>query len=509
MTQDLKRRFIFSPRHRLTTDEVAAIATNGKIKVGFSNSALSRVVNSRKTIERIIKSGKPVYGVTTGFGNFKNKIISSKDIGALQENLLRSHSVGVGKPLSPEAVRAILMVRINSLSQGYSGIRKETLLLAVSFLNKGVTPFVPSQGSVGSSGDLAPLSHIGLVLIGEGKAWFEGKLISGAQALHRARLKPIKLEAKEGLAWNNGTSAMTGIGSLSLERMKKLIALADLACAMTLEAVCGVSGAFDPGIHLLRPHPGQIASAKNIKRYIEGSKLIDSVSHRVQDSYSLRCAPQVHGAVREAVFYVDSIVQRELNSVTDNPIIFSNPDRAISGGNFHGEPVAIAMDTLGIAAAEIANISERRTAKLMDASTNEGLPMFLVPNEKAGLHSGLMIAQYTAAALVSENKVLSHPASVDSIPTSANQEDHVSMGTIGARKAAEIVENAENVLAVEFLSAVQGIDFRGPKKLGKITKEAYQLIRSSVPFINNDRELWRDIEKVRALFPGLSGLLTV
>lgn len=500
----MAKNFPLGPDHHLTSRGVAQIAYNEKMRVVLSKRALMSTANSRRTIERIIRSGKPVYGVTTGFGNFKNKTISRADMSALQRNLIRSHSVGVGPAFPQEIVRAILTARINSLAQGYSGIRKETLLLACALLNKNVVPFVPSQGSVGSSGDLAPLSHMGLVLMGEGKAWYQGMLMPGKLALRRAGLRPVDLDAKEGLAWNNGTSAMVGVGSLCIERAHRLLTLADLASSMTLEASRGVRDAFDPSVHRLRPHPGQLISAKAIMRHISGSRLVDSAPDRVQDSYSLRCSPQVHGAARDASTYVSTVIERELNSVTDNPLVFSRPDRVISGGNFHGEPLAIAMDVLGIAMAEIADISERRIAKLMDASTNEGLPMFLVPPEKAGLHSGLMIAQYTAAALVSENKVLAHPASVDSIPTSANQEDHVSMGMVAARKALDIIRNTENVLAIEFLSATQGIEFRNPKKLGHGTGHAYRIIRKKVRSVNEDRELWEDIEKMRGLFANLT-----
>jgi histidine ammonia-lyase len=494
------------PDHHLDFKEVVRIA-NREVKVKLSAKALQGVLASRKVIERIVQEGKIVYGVTTGFGSFKNKRISEKDVSALQKNLIRSHSVGVGPAFAPEFVRAILAVRINSLVQGYSGIRPEVIQLACGLLNKNIIPFVPSQGSVGSSGDLAPLSHIGLVLMGEGRAWHKGELLSGKKALSRAGLKPIDFRAKEGLAWNNGTSTMTGVSAIAVSKAEELLALADLACAMTLEAVAGTKNALNENIHRLRPHPGQITAARNIAAYISGSRLVDSKADRVQDSYSLRCSPQVHGAAREAFSYVHNVVECELNSVTDNPLVFSNPDRVISGGNFHGEPVAIAMDTLGIAIAEIANISERRTAKLLDASTNEGLPMFLVPPKKAGLHNGLMIAQYTAAALVSENKVLAHPASVDSIPTSANQEDHVSMGTIAARKAWEIVRNAENVLAIEFITAAQGINFRDRKKLGHGTKKAYNIIRKKIPFLDDDRELWKDVENMKTLFGELLAIV--
>lgn len=481
----------------LTPADIFEISSNKNARVKLSEETKKRIIRSRKTVEKMIAEKRIVYGVTTGFGSFKDIAISPDQVEYLQKNLIRSHAAGVGELFSNEQVRAAMIVRLNSLSRGYSGVRLELLELLCDMINKHVVPVVPSQGSVGSSGDLAPLSHIGLVLMGEGEAIYNGKRMSGLNALQKAGLKPIVFAAKEGLAFNNGTSVMTGIASLAFVKAKRLIELADLAAALTLEAACGVSTAFDKRIHELRPHPGQQMAANNIRNYIAGSKLVDSMSGRVQDSYSLRCTPQVHGAIRDAVSYVERSLNIEINSVTDNPLIFSSTSEAISGGNFHGEPMAICFDALGIAMSEIANISERRTAKLVDPSTNAGLPAFLISDEKAGLHSGFMIAQYTAAALVSENKVLAHPASVDSIPTSANQEDHVSMGTIAVRKSIKIIENVENVLAIEFFTACQGIDFRNPKKLGKITSKAYKHIRSKTKFLKEDRQISLDIEKVK------------
>lgn len=485
------------PDHHLTVEEIAQVARNPRIKVQLTGAAKRKTIKAREVVERALKEKKIIYGITTGFGNFKNKVIDIKSVEDLQKNLIRSHSTGVGEPLTAEQVRAVMIVRLNSLSQGFSGVRLKLIELIREILNKNIVPYVPSQGSVGSSGDLAPLSHIGLVLMGEGKAWYKGKLMSGTRALQSAGVKPLTFGAKEGLAFTNGTSVMTGIAALVVSDTKKLLNVADMGCALTAEAILAVSDAFDPRIHKVRHHIGQIESAQNIRNFIVGSKLVDSKRDRIQDSYSLRCAPQVHGAVRGAFSYVSSVVDREINAVTDNPLVFSAGGEVLSGGNFHGEPIAIAMDTLGIALSELANISERRTAKLVDPATNEGLPAFLIDPKKAGLHSGLMISQYTAAALVSENKVLAHPASVDSIPTSANQEDHVSMGTIAARKAVKILENVENVLAIEFLTACQGIDFRDPSKLGKGTRKAYRTVREKVAFVSNDRELSEDIYKLR------------
>jgi histidine ammonia-lyase len=473
----------------------------GLYDVKLSAKAKEKVKKSRATIEKMIADKKVVYGVTTGFGNFKDKIISADDVEELQKNLIRSHSAGVGELLSNEQVRAAILVRLNSLIQGYSGVRIELVEFLCKLINLGITPVVPSQGSVGSSGDLAPLSHIALVLMGEGMAFYKDKLMTGKDALAKAGLKPLTFAAKEGLAFNNGTSVMTGIAAPILVRSKKIIELADIACALTLEAVCGVSAAFDERIHKLRPHPGQIVAAKNILSFVSKSRLVGSFPNRIQDSYSLRCSPQVHGAIRDAYSYVESVLEIEINSATDNPLIFPDQKEVLSGGNFHGEPIAISFDTLGIALSELANISERRIAKLVDSSTSNGLPAFLVPIKNAGLHSGFMIPQYTAASLVSENKVLAHPASVDSIPTSANQEDHVSMGTIAVRKSLKILENTEYVIAIEILAACQAIDFRNQDHLGVYTKKIYKIVREQIPFMAKDRQISLDIEKTKSLLP--------
>ncbi len=496
------------PDHHLTVDNVAKIAKNKGIKVAITSRAMKVVGKSRLVVEEAIFKKKIIYGLTTGFGHFKDKFIDSNKVKELQENLIVSHCVGVGELLDPTLVRASMVVRLNSLLRGFSGVRPVFVSFLAEVINKNILPLVPSQGSVGSSGDLAPLSHIGAVLIGRGKALSKkGKIVSGRAALKEHGLRPLEFEAKEGLAFNNGTAVMTGIAAIALARAKILMNVADIATALTLEAVCGESRAFDKSVHDLRPHPGQIVSASNVRKVIDGSKLIASVADRIQDSYSLRCAPQVNGAVRDSLKHVEGVVEIELNSTTDNPLVFADRNVVISGGNFHGEPVAIAMDLFGIAISELANISERRTAKLLDANNNEGLPMFLISDDKAGLHNGLMMIQYTAAALVSENKVLAHPASVDSIPTSANQEDHVSMGTIAARKALKIIENAENVLAIELISAAQAIDFRGPQKLGKISHKAYKIIREKVKRLEVDRELSPDINNVRKAFTNLSALI--
>ncbi len=495
-----KKIIVLGPEKRLTANAVAEAVFDSKMKIELSEAAYKKSKRARNVIELAVKNKTRIYGVTTGFGSFKDKVIDSKDVIELQKNLIRSHAAGVGEYFSPEIIRAVLLVRLNSLAYGNSGARIEFLELLKEMFNRNVLPIVPSQGSVGSSGDLAPLSHIGLVMMGEGEAWFKGEKMSGDEALKLADLKPIEFREKEGLALNNGTAVMTAIAALAVNKSEKLAQIADGNCAMCLEAVCGTSNAFSSRIHNLRPHLGQKISAENIRNFFEGSKLIDSVKNRIQDSYSIRCAPQVHGAVRDALEYVKKTVEIELNSVTDNPLVFVNPSEVISGGNFHGEPIAIAMDTLGIAIAELADISERRTAKLLDPATNGGLPTFLIDAKKGGLHNGLMIAQYTAAALVSENKVLAHPASVDSIPTSLNQEDHVSMGTIAARKAWNILGNAENVLAIELFASAQAVEFRNLNRLGKKTKQIHKTVRKFVKYLSGDRVLANDIALTKKLF---------
>ncbi len=484
--------------HHLKIEDVVAVARHFAI-VELASGVLDRVKESREIVDGFVKANKAVYGLTTGFGEFKNVAIPQDKTEKLQKNLITSHAVGVGEPFPEEVVRAAILVRINSLIQGYSGVRTIVIETLVEILNKKIYPYVPCKGSVGSSGDLAPLSHIMLALMGLGECIAGGKHISSARALSMAKIIPVKLSYKEGLALNNGTAPMTGIAALAVYDAETLMKSADISLALSLEAMKGVASAYDSKIHLARPHKGQIITAKNILKLIKGSKLVDfdRPAARIQDAYTLRCAPQVHGACKDALRYVRGVVEVELNSATDNPLIFSNPPEAISGGNFHGEPIAIAMDFLGIAAAEIADISERRVARLVDPNLNIGLPAFLI--KEGGLNNGFMIPQYTAAALVSENKILAHPASVDSIPTSANQEDHVSMGTIAARKAREIIENAINVIAIEFYAAAQGADFREPKNLAKGTSATYGLIRKDVPFLGEDRIMYIDMHKIADL----------
>jgi histidine ammonia-lyase len=482
----------------LSIEDVVRVAIKGE-KVELSDESIEKVEHSRKYVENIIGRGEIVYGVTTGFGKFCNVVISPEDVRKLQINLIRSHSVGVGDYFPEEVVRAMMLLRINALARGYSGIRLSTLITLIEMLNKGVTPLVPCQGSLGASGDLVPLAHMALVMMGEGEAVFKGEILPGGKALERAGIKPVVLEAKEGLALINGTQAMSAVGSLALACAVNLSKAADICGALSFEALNGIIDALDERIQEVRPHPGQASCARNLRRLLHGSEFVTQQGQlKVQDAYALRCIPQVHGAVKDAIWHVKKVLEIEINSATDNPLIFPEEERVISGGNFHGEPVAINMDYLSIAVSELANISERRIERLVNPHLNEGLPAFLT--EKGGLNSGLMISQYTAAALVSENKTLSFPASVDSIPSSANQEDHVSMGTIAARKALKIVENTTNVLAIELLCAAQALDFRMEKnrslKLGKGTDVVYKAVRDIVPKIVEDRVLSVDVKKL-------------
>jgi len=462
-----------------------------------------RILNSRKVLEEILDSGLAIYGVNTGFGALAKVRISKGEQEKLQLNMIRSHSAGVGKPLPREIVRATMLLRENTFARGNSGVRLEVLETLVEMLNKGVHPIVPEKGSVGASGDLAPLAHIALVMVGEGKAEYEGEILSGKDALKKAGIKPLRLRAKEAMALINGTQLMTAIAALSVHDAEKLIKTAEIAAALSLEALNGVFDAFEERVHRLRPHTGQILTARNIRRLIKGSKLILSGQEASSkfgyphDPYTLRCIPQVLGAARDTIAHARQIIETEINSVTDNPLVFSEDRTCVSAGNFHGQPVAVAMDMLGIAMTIIGGFSERRIARLLDEKLNRGLPPFLVPKEvKEGLNSGFMLAQYTAAALASENKVLAHPASIDSIPTSANFEDYVSMGATAARKAMDIIENTWRILAIELLCACQAADLQGAEKLGLGTRVAYSMIRSEVPMLREDRVLSDDIEKI-------------
>ncbi len=480
----------------LSLEDVKSVARNG-IEVRLSDSARQRVRESRRMVEEYVDRGEIVYGITTGFGKFSDIVISRDEHRYLQKNLIMSHAAGIGAPLGEEIVRAIMLLRVNALAKGYSGVREEILDTLLEMTNKMVHPVIPEKGSVGASGDLAPLAHMVLVMLGEGEAYYEGRKMPGKQATEKAGIKPITLEAKEGVALINGTQAMTAIATFALLTGENLAQTADIAAAMTMDALEGILSAFDEKIQRVRPHPGQIRCAENIRGLLKGSEILENADHgRVQDAYTLRCIPQVHGAARDALAYVRGVLEREINSATDNPLIFTETGEVISGGNFHGQPIAIAMDILGIALSVLGTIAERRIERLLNP-TLSGLPAFLT--QKGGLNSGFMVSQYTAAALVSENKVLSHPASVDSIPVSANQEDHVSMGTIAARKALEISANLQNILAIELLCAAQGIDYRQPLKPGIGTGVAHRMIRQQVPHLAEDRVLYQDINKIAAL----------
>jgi len=460
-------------------------------KVELTEDAIERVDSSRNVVDEFVESEKAVYGITTGFGKFSDVSITKEETRLLQKNLIMSHSCGVGEPLDEEIVRGIMLLRANALAKGYSGIRLSTLSTLIEMLNKKVHPIIPEKGSLGASGDLAPLSHMVLVMMGEGEAIYNGEILPGNEALNRAGIKPVELTAKEGLALINGTQVMTSIGALTVYDSINLMKHADIVSALTIEALNGITDAYDYKVHMVRPHKGQINTAKNLLKLLEGSEMTSKQGEiRVQDAYALRCIPQIHGASRDAIEYVLDKVLIEFNSATDNPLIFTDSKEVISGGNFHGQPMALSFDFLGIALSEMANISERRLERLVNPALS-GLPAFLT--KRGGLNSGFMIVQYSAASLVSENKILAHPASVDSIPSSANQEDHVSMGTIAARKAREIMSNTRKVLAMELLTACQGIDIRGKKGLGKGTEIAYNIVRGYIPTLEEDRIMFRDI----------------
>jgi histidine ammonia-lyase len=480
----------------LTIPLVKRIA-DAETAVKLDDSVLSLIQAGRDLVERTVKEGKQIYGVTTGFGRLKSVMIDPKDAVALQRNLVLSHCTGVGDPLPEDQTRASMLLRAHSLARGYSGVRLEVIDLLLEMLNRRVSPVIPSKGSVGASGDLAPLAHMALVLIGEGDATFEGERMPGAVALKAAKLKPIVLSFKEGLALINGTQIMTGIGALSAYRAEMACKAADIAGAMSLEAFLGTDSAFDERLNALRPHPGQARVAANMRHLLRHSGVLASHTDcdRVQDPYSFRCIPVVHGAVRDALHAVENALVIEMNSVTDNPIVIPEDGTFLTGGNFHGEPVALVLDYLSMALTELGSIAERRIYKLLEGE--EGLPPFL--SEGHGLHSGYMLAQYTAAALVSENKTLSYPASVDSIPTSAGQEDHVSMGTISARQCEQVVGNLENVIAIELLEAAQALDFRAPLTYGQGTSVAHRIVREAVPHLREDRNLSLDIAAVREL----------
>ncbi|MFP5519853.1 MAG: histidine ammonia-lyase [Bdellovibrionia bacterium] len=475
-------------------------AYDENIKVTLAESSKMLMQKSRSYIEGRIANGEVMYGVNTGFGAFSSVRISDQEIEQLQRNLIRSHSMGIGTPFTKNETRAMMILRANALAKGHSGIRPVVVEKILEFLNNDIIPVVPSQGSVGASGDLAPLSHLALALIGEGEAWSQGQVVPVQTLLKQKNIIPLELKAKEGLSLINGCQVMTAIGLLSLYQARELLALADLAGAMSLEGLRGSRKAFDPLISATRPHVGEGKTARNILKLAGATSQIGdshlTEDHRVQDAYSLRCMPAVHGSAKDAIRFAIQVLEVEANSSTDNPLVFADDNKVLSCGNFHGMPVAHAMDFAAIALASQASISECRISKLISTQMSE-LPPFLTP--QGGLNSGHMIVQVAAASLVSENKVLTHPASVDSIPTSAEKEDHVSMGTIAARKFHQVLKNAQNIVAMEFLSAAQAVDLVAPLKPAAAVAAAHELIRSEVPFAKEDRIFAKDVEKIRLM----------
>ncbi len=482
-------------RH-LTLESIEAVADGAQVSI--EASAQARVAKARAFVEERFASGAAIYGVTTGFGRLANVHVDPKDAHVLQLNLVRSHAAGTGAPLDRRLVRAAGVLRANSLSAGHSGIKSDTLALIVELLNRGVTPVVPCQGSVGASGDLAPLAHMTLALIGEGEAFYEGERMPSAAALERAGLRPVELGAKEGLALINGTQVMTGIAALGVLRAERLAAAADVIAAMSLEAYLGTERVFDRRLNDLRPHPGQSRVADNLRALLADSEIVQSHAEcgRVQDPYSFRCIPVVHGAVRDSIAHVRRVTETEANSVTDNPLVFPDDGEFLSGGNFHGEPIALAIDFLKIAVSELASIGERRLYLLLNAEDRD-LPLFLTG--RSGLQSGLMIVQYAAAAVVNDNKGLAWPSSVDSIPTSAGQEDHVSMGMTSANNLVRVLDNVEGALACELLGALAATDFRRPLRSGKGTQAAYAVARERIAPWTDDRAPAPDIVAAREL----------
>ena len=482
----------------LSLSEIAQVAY-GQMPVAVAPSAHAGIQASRKVIEEIVARGGVVYGVSTGFGKLSDVHVPADELRQLQLNLVRSHACGIGRPLSIPEVRAMMLLRANVLALGLSGIRLEVIEQLCELVNRGVNPFIPEKGSVGASGDLAPLAHLSLTLIGEGEAFYEGELLPGSDALKKAGLRPIVLEAKEGLALLNGTQAMHAVGGLAVFRAKRLARVADVAGAMSLEALKGTPTAFDARIHNARPHPGQQAVAEHLRHLLRDSEIRQSHladDPRVQDAYSLRCMPQVHGAVRGALDHCENVLEIESASATDNPLVFAETGDVLSGGNFHGAPLALALDYAAMAVTDLMSISERRTDRLVNPDSSEGLPPFLSPH--AGTHSGFMILHVAAVALLNEAKVLAHPASVDNLPTSGGKEDHVSMGMTAALKLRTIVENAEHVLAIELLSAAEGIEFRRPLKAGAGVEQAYDGVRLISEAVDADRSMSADIARVAA-----------
>jgi len=482
---------------RLTLEDVEQVARQGET-VTLDPAARPKVEASRHVIETALAAERPVYGVSTGFGPLSDVFVGGADRDALQQNLLRSHAVGIGDPIGEPETRATILLRANVLAKGYSGVRPEIIDLLCELLNRRVHPVIPERGSVGASGDLAPLAHLALVLIGEGEARHRGERLPGVEALRRAGLMPLTLKAKEGLALINGTCGMTAIGALALTRAERLVKLADVAAAATLEALRGSFVPFDQRLQAVRPHPGQASTAQNLRTILQDSEV--NLSHKdcgkIQDSYTLRCIPQVHGGVRDALAFARATLARELNAATDNPLIFADSGDILPGGNFHGHPVGLALDVMAVALAGLCGMAERRIERLVNPQLSE-LPPFLV--KASGLHSGFMVAQISAASLVSEAKLLASPATVDSIPTSGSKEDFVSMGWLAAIKASRIVDHLAAILTLEFLCAAQGLDFLLPLRPGRGVLRAYEVVRAHVPHLDQDRVLRQDFDRLLPL----------
>lgn len=494
----------------LTIEQVYKVANGNPntVQVELTQDSIDKIKSSRSYVDDIVKKGKAVYGINTGFGALSNKFIAEHELEELQFNLIRSHCTGVGSPFSRLVTRAIMILRANCLASGYSGVSLECIELLLDFLNHDITPIVPEKGSVGASGDLAPLSHIALCLIGEGDVIYDGKKVRADFAINQIGKKPISLKAKDGLALINGTAVMAALSALAIHEAKRIAKIADIATCLTLEAVRGTKIAYDKDISSLKPHPGQINACHNLNLILDGqSEIADSHIDcgKVQDPYSLRCVPQVHGAVRQTINHAEEVLNFELNSVTDNPLIFIEKNKVVSGGNFHGEALALSMDYLAMGMSELANISERRVEKMMNPTFSD-LPAFLI--KESGLNSGLMIAHVTMAALASENKYLSHPASIDSIPTSTDKEDHVSMGVTSGRKLHEVIRNVKTCLAIEFLCNTQGLFLLRPLKSNATIESVYELIRKHVAPIEKDRVFSGDIEKIKSLIDNFEILNT-
>jgi histidine ammonia-lyase len=483
---------------RISLAQLNAVAF-GNEQVELTDSARDRIRKSRAVVEKILEQGQVIYGISTGFGKLSDVKIEPEELHKLQLNLVRSHACGIGKPLAIPEVRAMIFLRANVLVLGFSGVRLEIVEFLCQILNRGVYPVIPEKGSVGASGDLAPLAHLALALIGEGESFFENERLASLDALSRAGMNPIALEAKDGLALLNGTQAMHSVGGLALFRAKRLARVADLAGAMTLEALMGTPRAFDSRIHKARPHPGQITVAEHMRSLVRQSEIRESHREddpRVQDAYSIRCIPQVHGAVRDALAYAENVLEIESAGATDNPLVFPEKGDVISGGNFHGAPLALALDFAAIAVTDLLSISERRIERMVNPDMSYGLPAFLA--RKPGLQSGMMIAHVAAASLLSEAKVLAHPASIDNVPTSAGKEDHVSMGMTSALKLRSIVENAEHLLAIELLAGAEALEHRRPLKAGAGVERAHATVRKYAAPLLEDRVLAPDISAIAA-----------